>query len=434
MFGREWFVRYLQPDDRCDQYFTKMESEKKHRHHRKHKHKKHKKHRRSKDTNDGPEDSDQDVGLQQIDYSIPHMDGIVGDDDINIGDPSQSTFILDGEHCDGTIEVIEEQLVEIDDAIGTINIEEMVLENYGQEYGEELEVDVGGIDDENGDDLLDPEEFDEELIEEAVDCDSEEEELEESNDQEPLLKLEPKAETARSVKVKQRDKDRKNKDEGDISSAEEAWLDALESGKLEEVDDELKKIRNPKLMTARQRALLERKGEIQNEENFKEELVALPTGYKETVMTEEALQKKALKSQRRREVAAQKREKEKKRTIDRLLQKRESKGNKLNPLNSSTAQSGSASAAGASSSTISRYSWRQTADGQCWLTIPPSVPFFQQSTPCQGPARPVLCAVAGCTNVKRYNCARTRVPLCSLACYRNNLNSCAGNSNTVDPV
>ncbi len=126
--------------------------------------------------------------------------------------------------------------MEIDDAIGTINIEEMVLENYGQEYGEELEVDVGGIDDENGDDLLDPEEFDEELIEEAVDCDSEEEELEESNDQEPLLKLEPKAETARSVKVKQRDKDRKNKDEGDISSAEEAWLDALESGKLEEVN------------------------------------------------------------------------------------------------------------------------------------------------------------------------------------------------------
>ena len=81
-------------------HFLTVESEKKHRHHRKHKHKKHKKHRRSKDTNDGPEDSDQDVGLQQIDYSIPHMDGIVGDDDINIGDPSQSTFILDGEHCD----------------------------------------------------------------------------------------------------------------------------------------------------------------------------------------------------------------------------------------------------------------------------------------------------------------------------------------------
>lgn len=37
----------------------------------------------------------------------------------------------------------------------------------------------------------------------------------------------------------------------------------------------------------------------------------LPSGYKETVMTAELLRKKELKSQRRREVAAQKREKEK---------------------------------------------------------------------------------------------------------------------------
>lgn len=44
------------------------------------------------------------------------------------------------------------------------------------------------------------------------------------------------------------------------------------------VDDELKKIKNPKLMTVRQRALLERKGELQHEEIIKEELVALPTG------------------------------------------------------------------------------------------------------------------------------------------------------------
>lgn len=33
---------------------------------------------------------------------------------------------------------------------------------------------------------------------------------------------------------------------------EEVWLDALEEGRLHEVDDELKKIRDPKLMTARQ--------------------------------------------------------------------------------------------------------------------------------------------------------------------------------------
>ena len=77
------------------------------------------------------------------------------------------------------------------------------------------------------------------------------------------------------------------------------------------MDEELKKIKNPKLMTVRQRALLERKGELHTEEIIKEELVALPTGYKETVMTAELLKKKEIKSQRRREVAAQKREKEK---------------------------------------------------------------------------------------------------------------------------
>ena len=33
---------------------------------------------------------------------------------------------------------------------------------------------------------------------------------------------------------------------------EDEWLDALEEGRLDEVDDELKKIRDPKLMTARQ--------------------------------------------------------------------------------------------------------------------------------------------------------------------------------------
>merc|ERR1712071_307066 len=105
---------------------------------------------------------------------------------------------------------------------------------------------------------------------------------------------------------------------------------------------------NPKLMTVRQRALLERKGEIQNEENFKEELVALPTGYKETPMTEELLQKKALKSQRRREVAAQKREKEKKRTIDRLLLKRESKNSIKNKINSGSAKASTSNATNSS--------------------------------------------------------------------------------------
>lgn len=61
------------------------------------------------------------------------------------------------------------------------------------------------------------------------------------------------------------------------SSDEERWLKAIETGKLDEVDDELKKItkKDPKMMTARQRAMFDRKTD--NKE-FIEELVALPSG------------------------------------------------------------------------------------------------------------------------------------------------------------
>lgn len=165
------------------------------------------------------------------------------------------------------LEVIEEQFVEIDDGIGTIDIEEMVLENYGQDY-EELEVDVGGVDDENGDEVLG--DLDDELADEVEDSDE--------FDQEDNSQKSKSAKESVKIKSRARDKDKKTKDDGDISSAEEAWLEALESGKLEQVDEELKKIHNPELMTVRQRALLERKGELATEENIKEELVALPTG------------------------------------------------------------------------------------------------------------------------------------------------------------
>ncbi|KDR15964.1 hypothetical protein L798_10454, partial [Zootermopsis nevadensis] len=122
-------------------------------------------------------------------------------------------------------------------------------------------------------------------------------------------------------------KEEKGKDSG-TSSEEERWLDVIESGELEEVDDELKKIKpkDPKLMTARQRAMFERKTDKEPSPGG-EQLLALPSGYKENVMTAEAIQKVALKSQKRKELADEKREKDKK-TIERLLKKQESKAGK----------------------------------------------------------------------------------------------------------
>lgn len=77
----------------------------------------------------------------------------------------------------------------------------------------------------------------------------------------------------------------------------------------------MKKIKpkDPKLMTARQRAMFERKTDTaeQSSSSNVEQLMSLPTGYKEKVMTAEAIQKAALKSLKRKQLADEKREKDK---------------------------------------------------------------------------------------------------------------------------
>lgn len=75
-------------------------------------------------------------------------------------------------------------------------------------------------------------------------------------------------------------KKRKKRDSA-TSSDEERWLTAIESGKLEDVDDELKKIKpkDPALMTARQRAMYDRNGEGAAGTS-QPALMSLPTGYK----------------------------------------------------------------------------------------------------------------------------------------------------------
>ena len=55
---------------------------------------------------------------------------------------------------------------------------------------------------------------------------------------------------------------RRKKNENDSEDEEEKWLDAVESGNLHAVDDELKRIRDPKLMTARQRAMITKKSDL----------------------------------------------------------------------------------------------------------------------------------------------------------------------------
>nr|XP_021181360.2 INO80 complex subunit B [Helicoverpa armigera] len=202
-------------------------------------------------------------------------------------------------------------------------------------------------------------------------------------------------------------KKKKGRDSG-TSSEEERWLDAIKSGKLEEVDEELKKIKpkDPKMMTARQRAMYER-GTDKETSPGGEVLLALPSGYKEKVMTEEAIQKAALKSQKRKQLADEKREKDKKKTMDRLLKKQESKLKNMSK--------------GKPIRKIEPMIVYKNNTNEISLSLPPGVPFPLERKMPIDPPKPVKCGVDGCKNLKKYNCSKTGIPLCSLECYKRNL-------------
>lgn len=203
---------------------------------------------------------------------------------------------------------------------------------------------------------------------------------------------------------------RKTRRGSGTSSEEERWLDAIESGKLEQVDDELRKIKDPKLMTARQRAMYERSID-KDPAPAPDALQALPTGYKERekekILTAEELEKAQLKSQKRKQLADEKREKDKQKTMDRLLKKQESKANK-------------GSRNKAVKAVVPVISYRSTTAGATIsYPIDFDIPFGKQTKRRKAPAA-VLCAVCK-HNHKRYNCVKTNLPLCSLKCYKLNV-------------
>lgn len=198
----------------------------------------------------------------------------------------------------------------------------------------------------------------------------------------------------------------------DTSSDEERWLNAIETGKLEDVDDELKKIKDPKLMTARQRAMYERTQDAEPSlGGFVEELIALPSGYreKEKPQTAEDIQKAALKSQKRKQQADERREKDKQKTMERLLKKQESSKQRSAARNKNNQKQ---------SQPLLTY--MNTSDG-AYIIVPPGHEFPLRPQSARPPPPIELCGVPGCNQRKAYCCSKTSVPLCSLACYRKNL-------------
>ena len=203
---------------------------------------------------------------------------------------------------------------------------------------------------------------------------------------------------------------KKPKTEGNSDDeAEEKWLQALENGKLEEIDSELKSMKDPKLMTARQRAVIEAKqAKVEQLQKFHAMQEALKDQLASEVLSDEILEKKAQKAAKRKQLAEEKRDKEKKDTIKRLLKKADSR-QKLKKLQKQKAQ------------LIPKVAYRFTSEGAT-VSFPAETPpqsLGLDLTPkvVQYPTE-ILCSNPGCTQVKKYQCSSNGFPVCSLNCYR----------------
>ncbi|XP_075884369.1 INO80 complex subunit B [Nelusetta ayraudi] len=179
---------------------------------------------------------------------------------------------------------------------------------------------------------------------------------------------------------------------------EERWLDALEKGELDD-NGELKKEVDESLLTARQKALLHKQQS--------QPLLELPMGYKEKEMTAEMMQKREERARKRRLQAAKKAEDSKNQTIERLTKTSKAKIKSMKERKAKQSQC-----------PMIRYS--DSVLGVA-ISFPAGVATPLTAAPRSPPAAPAACGVAGCTNLKKYSCSKTGVPLCSLDCYRRNL-------------
>jgi INO80 complex subunit B len=126
-------------------------------------------------------------------------------------------------------------------------------------------------------------------------------------------------------------------------------------------------------------------------------------------LTAEDIEKSKEKAQKRKQLADEKREKDKKKTMERLLKKQDSKtvkSAKIRPLKQQ----------------VPVISYKNTLNG-IFLNFPPNCEFPLKAKTAIDPPKPVPCGIQGCTNLKKYSCSKTNIPLCSLECYKKNVES-----------
>ncbi|KAL0619895.1 INO80 complex subunit B [Plecturocebus cupreus] len=197
---------------------------------------------------------------------------------------------------------------------------------------------------------------------------------------------------------------------GQEEEEEQRWLDALEKGELDDNGD-LKKEINERLLTARQRALL------QKARSQPSPMLPLPVaeGCPAPALTEEMLLKREERARKRRLQAARRAEEHKNQTIERLTKTAAPSGRGGRGAARGERRGGRAAAP----APMVRYC--SGAQGST-LSFPPGVPAPTAVSPRPSPSGPPpRCSVPGCPHPRRYACSRTGQALCSLQCYRINL-------------
>ncbi|CAB4013235.1 INO80 complex subunit B [Paramuricea clavata] len=180
---------------------------------------------------------------------------------------------------------------------------------------------------------------------------------------------------------------------------EEDWLDALEAGELDDFG-RLKQEQDTSMMTARQRAMLGH--EIQGEN----ELMELPTARKKDENSEEAVKRRKQRAKKRKQQMEKQIEENKVQTIERLLKKQVKSRKELEKQKR------------IQKADVPRVTYLNNKNGiSISFPVNMEVPFKKRVLE-SPPSRAVMCAVEGCANVKRYLCSRTKLPLCSLECYK----------------
>ncbi|CAH1800425.1 unnamed protein product [Owenia fusiformis] len=208
-----------------------------------------------------------------------------------------------------------------------------------------------------------------------------------------------KEQANREGPVADNEPDIKTKSKGDdTSDEEEVWLKALEKGELDDYG-RVKADKDLSLMTARQRAMIVGQSEA--------ELMQLPTGYKKSDLTDEQKERRKQRADKRKVLAHEKREKDKKQTIDRLLKKQESK------------QKSTKARQAGKKAQKPHVRYLRTLN-QRSISLPPNVPFPLKHQPPINPPKQQLCGLKGCKNARKYSCSKTGLSLCGLECYNKN--------------